>query len=792
MSNFVPHKIISCRDKDAPWMSPEIKQALYEKAKLYKKYVKNGRKPQDYILLRNASSISSNLIKKAKENFYASQGNKLNDPNISHKKYWTILNSFLNKKKVPQIPPIKSNSIFITNFQEKATLFNNFFAQQCTLINTPSILPNFSYRTNHRLNSIDFNIDKIVTLIRALDGTKAHGWDDVSAHMLNICDDSIALPLKIIFEKAFSTGSFPKKWKKANIIPVHKKADKSIIKNYRPISLLPLLGKLFEKCIFDSMYSYFEDNNLFHPCQSGFRKRDSCISQLLAITHEISCNFDANPPLETRAAFLDMSKAFDKVWHEGLVHKLKSYGIEGSLLSVIKSFLSERYQRVVLNGQTSSWKSILAGVPQGSILGPLFFLIYINDLPNGIKSSIKIFADDTSLFSVMRNGVLQSYQLNMDLCKIAEWACQWKMSFNPDPSKQAVEVRFSTKNSKENLPNLIFNNNNVTTVDSQKHLGLVLDSKLEFNLHLEEKFSKAKKGIGLISRLRKDLPRSSLICIYKSFIRPHLDYGDIIYDRLSNQYFTRKIESVQYNAALAITGAIPGTSQIKLYQELGLEKLSDRRLSRRLCFFYKIQNGLAPSYLDKSVPGNCEIRYDLRIPRPLNSYWTRTKRFEDTFFPFCSIEWNKLKPSIRNLSTQLLFKNALLRQYRPSPKQIFNVHNPYGVMLLSRLRLGLIHLNEHLSRHKFAGVNPYCMCKTNSRETTVHFLLHCPTHAVHRGVLFDNLQNKGLSVIPYNDLYLANLLLYGSKSFKNSTNKDIICIVIKFLIHTNRFNGPLI
>ena len=113
-------------------------------------------------------------------------------------------------------------------------------------------------------------------------------------------------------------------------------------------------------------------------------------------------------------------------------------------------------------------------------------------------------------------------------------------------------------------------------------------------------------------------------------------------------------------------------------------------------------------------------------------------------------------------------------------------------MLLSRIRLGLSHLNKHLSRHKFAGANPYCMCKTNSHETTVHFLLHCPTHAVHRGVLFDNLQNKGLSVIPYNDLYLANLLLYGSKSFKNSISKDILCIVIKFLIHTTRFNGPLI
>ena len=155
------------------------------------------------------------------------------------------------------------------------------------------------------------------------------------------------------------------------------------------------MGKMFEKCIYDTLYSYFEKHNLFTPCQSGFRKNDSCISKLLSIFK----GFDANPPLDTRVDFLDISKAFDRVWHEGLIFKLQSYGITGSLLSLLKDFLSERFQRVLLNGQVSTWENILAGVPQGSILGPLLFLIFINDLPINLESVVKIFSDDILPYS---------------------------------------------------------------------------------------------------------------------------------------------------------------------------------------------------------------------------------------------------------------------------------------------------------------------------------------------------------------------------------------------------------
>ena len=229
---------------------------------------------------------------------------------------------------------------------------------------------------------------------------------------------------------------------------------------------------------------------------------------------------------------------------------MKQNDISGNLINIITNFLS------------LAWVNIEAEVPQRSILGSLFFQIYINDLLDDLISNPKLFADDTFLFSVFQNINSTGTDLNSDLSKISDWAFQWKMNFNLDPNKQAQEVVFSRKINKINHPPLLFNRNLIKSSSSHKHLGMVLHTKLDFNFHLKNVQGKVNKKTGFLRKLRNILPRESLITIYKSFIRPHLDYEDIIYDRAYDSSFHQNIESIQYNAAaLAITGVIRGTSE---------------------------------------------------------------------------------------------------------------------------------------------------------------------------------------------------------------------------------------
>ena len=214
---------------------------------------------------------------------------------------------------------------------------------------------------------------KILKIIRSLNPNKAHGWDEISIRMIKISDVALVNPLKIIFTNYLRRGVFPEIWKCANVVPVHKKNEKNIKSNYRPISLLPISGKVLEKLIYDSLYSHLVSCDLLNPNQSGFRPGDSTVNQLISITHTIFKAFDCNPPLDVRSVYLDISKAFDRVWQDGLIFKLKRCGVAGQLLSLIESFLNDRKQRTVLNGRCSNWGDILAGVPQESILGPLFF-----------------------------------------------------------------------------------------------------------------------------------------------------------------------------------------------------------------------------------------------------------------------------------------------------------------------------------------------------------------------------------------------------------------------------------
>ena len=280
-----------------------------------------------------------------------------------------------------------------------------------------------------------------MSIIRSLNPSKAHGCDEISVRMIKQSNSELIYSLKLIFTNSIRTGVFPDIWKLANVVPVHKKDKKHLLKNYRPISLLPIFGKIFEKLIYNSLHTHIVSCSLLNQNQSGFRSGDSSINQLLSITNYIFQAFDCNPPHDVRSVFLDLSKAFDRVWHDGLIYKLQLHGVSGPLLALIQSFLTNHKQRTVLNGKCSNWKEITAGVPQerdtsripqieGYLKHPFldhcFFYIQMQY--------------DTSIFRVVDNPNVAASDLNHDLEAIESWTKTWRLSFNPDPSKRAVEL----------------------------------------------------------------------------------------------------------------------------------------------------------------------------------------------------------------------------------------------------------------------------------------------------------------------------------------------------------------
>ena len=351
-----------------------------------------------------------------------------------------------------------------------------------------------------------------------------------------------------------------------------------------------------------------------------------------------------------------------------MIYKLKFNGISGNLFRFFENYRHNRYQRVVLNGTTSNWRCINAGVPQGSVLGPLLFLVYINDLTENIPSQMRLFADHSSLFTRV-DGVEQTQDKPIkDLQTVTDWAHQWKMVFNPDVTKQASDH-----------PELVFNGIPVSREDHTKHLGVCLESRLTFSKHVREAVVKATKHISLLKYLSKYFSRKVLDLSYKLYVRPFLDYGEVIYHN-QRADLMNLIEQLQYKAALIVSGCWQGISREKLYDGLGWGSLSQRRWSRRLTMYFKITNGMTPSYLSDHIPGNNRINVSPRnkIRRPRS--WT--ERYDNSFFPFCIINWNKLDDVIKSEPSLRDFKSNLCKFVRPKGNTFYTIRDKFGIAFL--------------------------------------------------------------------------------------------------------------
>ena len=441
---------------------------------------------------------------------------------------------------------------------------------------------------------------------------------------------------------------------------------------------------------------------------------------------------------------------------------------------MLENYLSNRKQRVILNGIESSWEPILSGVPQGSVLGPLLFLIYINDLTQNISANIKLFADDSSLFIKVVNVEEAHHTLTCDLNEISAWARLWKMKFNPDISKQAIEVVFSCKYEKTRgvHPPLFFNDIPVARKTSTKHLGIILDEKLTFREHILEAIEKAKKGLSLMKFLSNFVNRKTLVLTYTMHVRPHLEYGDIIFHD-SARYLMDMLESIQYQAGLIATGCWKNTSREKLYKELGWESLSERRNLRRLLTYHKMLSHKAPAYLNE---------YVLNAPPPQDS----TGRYLHTFFPYCFSKWDALDPELKCLQFNK-FKSSFISSIRPTKSDTFGISDRYGLKMLTCIRVDHSDLRSHRFSKQFNCLDPKCSCGIED-ETPEHYFLRCPIFQGPRITLL----NKVSEILEYPSSTLdapslCQLLLYGKPSLDVDLNKNIICASIKFIKSSKRF-----
>ena len=562
----------------------------------------------------------------------------------------------------------------------------------------------------------------------------------------------------------------PSDFKEANVCPVPKKGDLSLVSNHRPISLLNSENKLFERLVFKYLYNHMRDNNLLSSLQSGFIPGDSSVNQLTFLYNTFCKAIDSGK--EVRAVFCDISKAFDRVWHAGLLYKLRAAGVTGEVLAWFKSYLSNRRQRVVIPGATSDWVFIRAGVPQGSILGPLLFLLYINDIVLEIKSNIRLFADDTSLFIIVDDPTEAANVLNDDLSKITRWAGMWLVSFNAAKTNSLLLTR---KINKPYHPTLYMQNQPISEIETHKHLGIYFSNDCSWHRHINYIKEKAWFRINIMRKLKFKLDRKSLETIYLTFIRPILEYGDVIWNNCT-QYEKDELEKIQTEAARIAIGATKLISLNALFSEIQWETLQDRRHNHQLTLFYKMSNHLAPEYLTSLIPQPVAAasRYNLRNSNNLQTIHARTNLYYQSFLPSAIRNWNNLPIEIKQSDSVNSFKKHLFKK-KPVPKYYY-IGNRRAQILHTRLRTNCSSLNIDLFTRNISD-SPLCSC--GSIEDAQHYFFHCKHYTVQRQTLLNAISAY---IVPSLKCFLS-----GDTSLSFEYNSIIFQHVQKFIVDTKRF-----
>ena len=597
------------KHKINPWMTSGILYSMKYRDKLYKNLKSTNPESSVYIRLEESlksfCSILQKTIRAAKHQYYQKQF-ELCKSDI--RKTWSKINEIISKnKKMPELPQYFINKDkIITDKTDIANCFNNFFVNiGLTLSEAISVPSNKSY-TNYLTDQIacSFNFklvtkEETIKIINKLHPKSSFGQDNISTILLKSISLEIYETLTLIINQSLSTGIFPDKLKIAKIKPIFKKENPHIPDNYRPISLLPAISKVFEKIVFIQVYEYFMENKLLYTSQYGFRTLHSTELAALELSDKIYLQMDKKEtPL---AIFLDLSKAFDTIDHSILLNKLQYYGIKNTSFKWFSSYLTNRLQYVQYDGQESDLSTITTGVPQGSILGPLLFIIYMNDIHKVTdKFNFILYADDTSLveplctfnYSVKDNINDISQNINAELDAVYEWLSLNKLSLNIKKTKMML-FHHRQKNIKNIIPKLMINKVPIEYVTEFNFLGITLDECMTWNRHINRIACKMSCTIGTLKRLKRLLPFSVLKMLYNSLILPYINYGILVWG--TN---TQRIEKLQKTAVRIISNSKYNAHSEPLFKKLALLNISDIYKISILKFYFKYKNNMLPAYFN--------------------------------------------------------------------------------------------------------------------------------------------------------------------------------------------------
>ncbi|XP_072018350.1 uncharacterized protein [Amphiura filiformis] len=639
----VPSKLSSTRFNQ-PWFNTSTKRICRRKARAFKKARKTNR-DRDWKRFRRLKKQSQITCRQAYNKYLTDIIRS--EPGASRR-----LGAIIKAKRCDQagIAPLKEGNHLFSDPKTKANLLNRQFASVFTKDDT-STLPDLGPSNHPPMNGIQITNQGIVKLLKNLNPYKASGPDGVPARLLKETAEEIAPAISLLYQASLDQGSVPSSWKKALVVPIFKKGSRSSPANYRPISLTAILCKLCEHVVHSAIINHLSEQKILSDAQHGFRKRRSCDTQLILTIDDLAKGIEDKG--QTDMILLDFAKAFDKVSHRLLLHKLQHYGIRGPTLQWVTDFLSHRTQQVLVDGQISTQANVSSGVPQGSVLGPLLFLAYINDLPDCVKSSTtRLFADDTALYKRISSHHDASL-LQEDLNALEKWENTWLMQFHPAKC-QVVRV---TKKRQPITFSYSIHGITLEEVSSAKYLGLHIDNKLNFNDHVDITTKKANSTRAFLQRNFYHSSRRIKEATYTTYVRPTAEYAAAIWDP-HTQRNIKKVEQVQRNGARYVTNTYDRRSSVTpLLSELQWPSLQSRRRQSRLTMLYRIHSDLVDiSWKDYITEATSNTRgHDSRIWTPYCS----SQVFLSSFFPRTSRDWNSLKKDPAAFPTLDAFKTAL-------------------------------------------------------------------------------------------------------------------------------------